>query len=564
MMTLSGTHSHDRRVRATRDQGGAHGALYPWLFSHTRAEATAIAQAAGWPFVGVNTPNEVLGADHFHQRGFWQHVKDPDRGDLLLPSGPYRHGEGGWQLRDPAPRLDDQPLASSVPPPALSQQRASSQGRDAHSPPLLGDVAAPISPRFGRAHTERSSSPIWEPRSSEWRTLRCSRPPRREYVPRPAPDMQLGPLLDMYADLQPGQVDRPYNRHAMNNSIARNKLSCTLDPRRPEARELLMRLAERSDVLVENLKTTTLHQLGIHESVLMDRNPRMIVLRMPPAGLTGDWAEYTGFGAQFDGLSGFAYLAGHYGSEMVETPSTMYMDAVTGPAGAFAILAALHYRETTGRGQVIELAQMENVLNHMGDILVDCQRGIEPRRMGNRDPLNAPQGIYPCRGTNRWLGISVEDGDQWTSLVQLMGRQDLASDIRFTTSQGRFTHQDEIDEAIRRWTATQDPIPAFHALQSAGIPAGPQLDNDLLSIDPHVSARGWIRPLTTPDVGTHLHIGHTFIGIPQTWWRGSPSLGGDNEYVFRKLLGLDAASYEGLVTQNIVASDYLDPDGNPV
>ncbi len=182
----------------------------------------------------------------------------------------------------------------------------------------------------------------------------------------------------------------------MNNSIARNKLSCTLDPRRPEGRELLMRLVEQSDVFVENLKTSTLHQIGIHESQLLERNPRMLVLRAPAAGLNGDWADYTGFGAQFDGLSGFAQLVGHHDSEMVETPATMYMDAATGPAGAFAVLAALHYRAAVGRGQLIELAQIENVLNQLGDAFLEVQLGGEPPRIGNRDPQLAPQGVYPC------------------------------------------------------------------------------------------------------------------------------------------------------------------------
>ena len=106
-------------------------------------------------------------------------------------------------------------------------------------------------------------------------------PTTKGYLPRPNTEMLLGSLLSMYAPPVEGQVDRPYNRHAMNNSIARNKLSCTLDPRRPEGRELLMRLVEQSDVFVENLKTSTLHQIGIHESQLLERNPRMLVLRIP-------------------------------------------------------------------------------------------------------------------------------------------------------------------------------------------------------------------------------------------------------------------------------------------
>ena len=229
-------------------------------------------------------------------------------------------------------------------------------------------------------------------------------PTTKGYLPRPSPTMLLGSLLSMYAPPADGVVDRPYNRHAMNNSIARNKLSCTLDPRRPEGRELLMRLVEQSDVFVENLKTSTLHQMGIHETQLLDRNPRMLVLRIPPAGLNGDWANYTGFGAQFDGLSGFAQLVGHHDLEMVETPPTMYMDAATGPAGAFAVLAALHYRAAIGRGQLVELAQIENVLNQLGDAFVDVQLG--GRAEAHREPgsRTGAAGRLPVPGRGALAG----------------------------------------------------------------------------------------------------------------------------------------------------------------
>jgi crotonobetainyl-CoA:carnitine CoA-transferase CaiB-like acyl-CoA transferase len=367
----------------------------------------------------------------------------------------------------------------------------------------------------------------------------------------------------MYAPPAPGHPDRPYNRHAMNNSIARNKLSCTLDPRSPEGRELFMRLIELSDVFIENLKASTLHHIGIQESELLDRNPQLLVLRVPPAGLTGDWASYTGFGAQFDGLSGFSFLTGHHDSEMVETPATTYMDAATGSAGAFAILAGLHYREATGRGQVIELAQMENTLNHLGDVFVDLQLGIEPRRVGNRDPLHAPQGIYQCRGEQRWLGITVTDDDAWAAMAGVIGHPELAEDPRFAHTADRYAHHDELDELIVAWAAEHDVMEAFHALQGAGVTAGPLLDEDMLSSDPHVAARGWIRPLASRDVGTHLHIGYAFQGLPQVWWRGSPVLGEDNDYVYKKLLGLDD-DYERLVAAKIIVDDYLDADGNPV
>jgi crotonobetainyl-CoA:carnitine CoA-transferase CaiB-like acyl-CoA transferase len=290
----------------------------------------------------------------------------------------------------------------------------------------------------------------------------------------------------------------------------------------------------------------------------------MLVLRIPPAGLSGDWANYTGFGAQFDGLSGFAHLVGHHDSEMVETPATMYMDAATGPAGAFAVLAALHYRAAVGRGQLIELAQIENVLNQMGDAFLEVQFGGEPQRTGNRDPEQAPQGIYPCRGEERWLAISTRDDTEWAALARTIGRDDLLADDRFATTAGRYAHHDELDRAITEWTTGEDLMEAFHLLQRAGVTAGPQFDEAMLASDPHVEARGWIRDLTSRDVGTYPHISYAFQGVSQDWTRGSPVLGEDNGYVFRDLIGLDDDEYQRMVDAKVIVEDYLDADMNPV
>ncbi len=260
-------------------------------------------------------------------------------------------------------------------------------------------------------------------------------PTTKGYTPRPQPNMLLGALAKLYGPQAPGREDRPYNRHAMNNAVSRGKLSCTLDVRMPEQRELFMRLVAASDVFVENLKSTTLHQMGLFEDELLDVNPRLIVLRIPPAGLTGDWAHYTGFGGQFDGLTSLAALLGHRGTALMESPSTQHMDSVTGPAGAFALLAALHYRAATGRGQVIELAQSENVLTELGDVFVNLQLGVEPERLGNRDRRRAPQGMYPC-ADGRWLAVTVTDDDAWRGLASVLERADLAKDERLARRRG--------------------------------------------------------------------------------------------------------------------------------
>ena len=426
----------------------------------------------------------MLQADHLYQRSFWVDCDDPTIGRVLLPGPPYRHAEGGWQLHRPAPTAPSADREARV----ARSAPAPSAARSADEPPLRGIRVLDFTTVWSGPYLTQLLADLGA------EVIRVENPSvfpptTKGYLPRPSDTMLLGSLLSMYAPAAGDHEDRPYNRHAMNNSIARNKLSVTLDPRRPEGRELLMRLVEHSDVFVENLKTSTLHQIGIHESQLLERNPRMLVLRIPPAGLTGDWADYTGFGAQFDGLSGFAHLIGHHDSEMVETPPTMYMDAATGPAGAFAVLAALHYRAAEGRGQLIELAQIENAIAQFGDAFLEVQLGGEPQRTGNRDPEHAPQGVYPCRGEERWLAITARDDAEWAALARTIGRDDLVGDARFATTAGRYEHHDELDRILTEWTTAQDLMEAFHTLQRAGVTAGPQFDEQMLSTDPHVAAR---------------------------------------------------------------------------
>jgi crotonobetainyl-CoA:carnitine CoA-transferase CaiB-like acyl-CoA transferase len=349
----------------------------------------------------------------------------------------------------------------------------------------------------------------------------------------------------------------------MNNSLARNKLSCTIDVRRPEGLELLMQLAERSDVFIDNFKANGLARIGISVSELQSRNPRLIIVRMPPTGTTGDWSGYTGFGTQFDGLTSLLWLCGHRGADLTTNPATTYMDGASGPATAFATIAALRYRDGTGRGQLVELAQSENVLTHLGDVFVDYQLGVELEQMGNRDRWRAPQGLYRCRGENRWLAISVADDEAWRALAAVLGHPELGEDPRFADGASRHANHDELDEIIGTWAAGQSMLEAFHALQEAGVAAGPLLDEELFADDPQIRYREWLQPLHSSDVGTHLHPGVPYRGVPYAWHRGSPTLGQDNEYVYKQILGVSDEDFRRYRDDKILAEDYLDPQGEP-
>lgn len=534
-------------------------ALYPWLLSHTRAEITEAAQSAGWPLAGVNLPHEVLEADHLHQRGFWVHTDDPVVGSVDVPGPAARFGEGGWALRRVAPQLGEHDAevareVESVPARPVAT-------RPAPRPPLEGvrivDLTTVWSGPYATmlladlgAEVIRVENPFVLP------------PTTKGYTARPV-IADLGLLGSMYGPMAPGREDRPWNRHAMNNSLCRNKRSVAIDTGREEGRELVMQLVERSDVFIENFKLSGLDHIGLRVSELRARNPELVVVRMPPAGTSGEWSGYAGFGAQFDGLSGLAWLMGHPGSDPVTTPATTYMDAASGPAAAFATMAALRYRDATGRGQVVDLSQVENVISHLGDVFVNLQLGVEPGRIGNRDPLAAPQGLYPCKEAGTYIAVTVRTDEQFRALAEILGSPELADDPRLGDNLGRFEHQDELDAAIRNWSSEQEPYGAFAQLQSRGIAAGPMLDNAGFENEPQLVAREWMQPLESLDVGTHLHPGPAFRGVPQVWERGSPVLGQDNEYVYKEILGVSDAEYERYGRERMHAIDYLDPEGNP-
>jgi crotonobetainyl-CoA:carnitine CoA-transferase CaiB-like acyl-CoA transferase len=171
--------------------------------------------------------------------------------------------------------------------------------------------------------------------------------------------------------------------------------------------------------------------------------------------------------------------------------------------------------------------------------------------------------LYRCQGENAWLALTVDGDDAWRSLTTLIGRPELAEDPRYRDMSSRRDHHDELDEVVQAWASQQSLLDAFRELQAAGVPAGPVLDDDGFARDPHVSSRSWLHPLHSGDVGAHLHAGAPYAGVPQAWRRGSPTLGEDNEYVYKTLLSVSDEEFERYRESKILAEDYLDPSGEP-
>ena len=540
--------------------------LLSWTLTRTRQEAMEQAQAKGWPVTAVNRPVDLLTDRHFADRGFFVPIEHPVAGTIRQPGAPVRMNDG-WAIRRPAPTLDQhraeiQAEVESRPATASGQEPL--DGSADRSLPLdgirvldmtvvwagpyatclLGDLGADI---------VRVDNPFIFPSAT------------RGVLPRPPTDMvaDLGGIFGGYPDADPG--DRPWNRKALFNAHARNKRSVTLDLRKPLGRETFLRLVDQCDVMVENNSIDLLSKLGIDWPDLHARNERLILIRMPSVGLTGPYQSYLGFGVNFEALCGLGSLRGYADADLSENEPVFHMDAASGAAGALAALMALRRREQTGLGELVELSQSENMLNHIGEYLIDAERtGAEHAPIGNRHPTRAPQGCYPCSGEDAWVVLSVGDDAQWAGLVEAAGHG-WDDDARFASEEGRRQHHDELDELIAAWTSELTPHDVFERCQARGVPSAPVLHELEALADPHLAERGMFRLNGNDETGDHPHPTHPWRwdGPPLRWDR-LPLLGGDNEDVFRGLLGLSADEYAELQADGHLSLDYLAPDGTPL
>ena len=387
-------------------------------------------------------------------------------------------------------------------------------------------------------------------------------PPRtRGYMAHPSEAM-IKDLPPMSGGL-PGRVPgtRAWNRTPLFNAHGRNKLSMTVDLLQPRGLEIFKRLVQISDVFVENNPTETMSKLGISYQVLQEHKPDIIMLRMPAFGSSGPYRNYRAFGVHIEGVMAHSLLRGY--TDMDASANTLvYMaDAAAGTQGAFAVLAALHYRKRTGKGQLIELSQVENAIPFLGQFFMDySMNGRNSTTLGDRHPY-AIQGCYPCQGEDRWVCITIFDDRDWEAFCVALGNPAWSQEQRFADAVSRYQHHDEIDQHISQWTSHQDPYQVTHLLQAAGVASGPVMDQRDAYNDPHLKERGMFEEAYQEDTGTHLYPGAAYkmLQVPINIRRGPVRMGEDNEYVYRTLLNVSEEEYADLEREGHIGMDY-DPD----
>ncbi len=347
------------------------------------------------------------------------------------------------------------------------------------------------------------------------------------------------------------------NLNGYFNTWNRNKRSITLDMSRPEARDLMLRLATISDVMVENFSPRVMANWGLTYEELKKANETLIMVSMSAMGQTGPWKDRVAFAPALHALSGLTYLSS-YGDEQPVGLGYAYGDHVIGLYGALAVLAALEDRFRTGRGHHVDLSGYEALCTLMGPAIMGESLGGTPARpQGNRsDRFDAcPSGCYPCRGTDRWCVISVSTDEEWGALCRVLDRVDLRDDERFRTLAARCSHEEQLDDLLRGWTAEQTAEEVVAFLQEAGVPAGIVQTAEDLAHDPHLRARRYFVPLEHPVLGRTLadRSPIRFEEDEPLDWKAAPQLGEDNRYVFRELLGLTEEEFLGHQESGVIS-----------
>src|SRR5512138_2050870 len=253
--------------------------------------------------------------------------------------------------------------------------------------------------------------------------------------------------------------------------VARNKKAITLDLRQAEGQALLKDLVKQSDFLLENFRPGTMEKWGLGWSELSAINPRLIMIRVSGFGQTGPYSRQAGFGAIGEAMGGLRYVVG----DPTTPPSRMGISIGDSLAATFACvgaLSALNYRNQTGRGQIVDSAIYEAVLNMMESLITEYDKtGYIRERTGAILPHVAPSNVYPTNDGSMVL-IAGNQDTVFGRLAQAMGQPELAQQPEYATHVARGARQKDIDGIIGDWTRTKKCEEVLELMEEFSVPAG--------------------------------------------------------------------------------------------
>jgi crotonobetainyl-CoA:carnitine CoA-transferase CaiB-like acyl-CoA transferase len=503
----------------------AHSAEVSKAFAHFIGQFTAEefaneAQRRHLAAAPLNTVGQFVECEQLRSRQWLQEIDHPIIGRYTAPGFPMRLSLTPMQIRRPAPLLDQ------------------------HRNEILAELerATPLS-NTSTVLDDRTRKPTLQGLRMADLTQQYAGP--------------LGTAILAYYGMEVVKIesavvpskDRATAAHADMN---RAKLGCTINLRHPEGKELFKQLVAVSDVVVDNFSSGVLERLGFSFEMLQQINPGIVQVVMPGWGLTGPLKSWVAWGWQLLAYTGIMRLWGYQDSPMEARCKIAWPDRVGAVTMTLGVLAALEYKQRTGRGQFIEAGMLEAQGSMMGPAIVDFTvNGREWDAMGYREVLGepyAPYGCYPCRGEDNWIIIACASDQEWHSIVSLIGKSSWAADPKFATKSGRKQHRSELERNLSQWTRKCTPRQAFRLLQEAGVAAGIPSSGEDLYYDIHLRGRGHIVETEGQPWGKIMH--HGLPGIPSlsaaSAARPAPWIGAHNDQLFGEILGLSSETIEAL------------------
>lgn len=338
-----------------------------------------------------------------------------------------------------------------------------------------------------------------------------------------------------------------------------NKRSVTLNVKSERGREILFELIKQGDIFVENFGPGVIERLGFGYDVISKINPRIIFAQIKGYAPESPYGKYLSFDMIAQAVGGSLATTGEKGGRPIR-PGPTIGDTGSGLHAVIGILAALHQRERTGRGQRVEVAMQEVVIN-FGRISYASLAlwGRHPARNGNQSVLSAtaPSEVYPCKGGGEndycYIYTTRAGNRQWDALLTIIGRDDLIGDARYSTPQSRFDHHVEIDAMIGAWTRQHDKLEVMTQLGDAGVPAGAVFDTKELSDDPFLRKRGMFVTVKHPVRGDFtmpgwpVKMSESHVSVVS-----APLLGQHTEEVLGELLGYSAEKVRSLKAEKVL------------
>jgi crotonobetainyl-CoA:carnitine CoA-transferase CaiB-like acyl-CoA transferase len=340
---------------------------------------------------------------------------------------------------------------------------------------------------------------------------------------------------------------------------ARNKKSICLELRKREAREIILNLVPTAQIFIESFRPGVLEKMGLGPEALLERNPRLVILRISGWGQSGLYHRRPGFGTVIEGISGFAVTNGFADREPVLPP--MYLaDGFAGVFGASAAMIALREVEMNGgRGQVVDLPLLDPLFAMLGPQAANYRlSGRMRERTGSRSTNAAPRNAYRTED-GRYVSLSGSTQKMAERILTAVGRPELIDDPRFRTNALRVEHAAVLDAILGEFFARHSQEEAVELLERAEVTVGPIYDISQILEDPHFIARDLLADYPDEEMGwlPMHHVVPRMMGTPASIRTPAPWLGQHNRELLAEA-GFEEDRYAGLLTSKVVC------EGSPV